>query len=1120
MSDLARFLERVGLGRYERAFAENDIDLETIPHLNETDLVEMGLSLGHRRKLAAALQDLALRGDLPDERTAEWPVRHLGERRQLTVVFCDLVGSTELAAALDPEDLRRVMQRYHDVVSKEISTAGGYVAKLLGDGILAYFGFPKADENDCERALRAAQAVIDSVRAIALEPDVGRQRLDVRIGIATGLVVIGEMKGGAVTDTDAVVGETPNLAARLQSLAAPGTIVISAEAHDLVGDIFEYEDLGQRDIPGFAEPLRAWRVLRDTRFNDRFHVLRGARMTDLIGRNPEVDHLRERWALVRAGKGSVVLISGEAGIGKSRLVQALRNDIAADATTRLQYQCSQFDIDKAFAPVIGHLEHAAGFAFDDSVEQRKEKLSAILLDDGYEVFAALLRLPGARAISDIEPDPELRRERILESLMDQIRLRSAKGPMLVIVEDLHWIDPSTEAFVNRLVDASRSLPMLVVLTGRPDIEPSWLDDPHVSVAGLKRLDAEGIRKLIFEVTGGRALPPDFLDQIERRTDGIPLFVEELTRSVLQSGMLKEDGKQLVAAARHMPQAIPMTLQESLTARLDRMSAVKHIAQVGAVIGRRFSFRLIASVSDVPYQALDDALSILEKEGLLSQRGAGAHASFEFRHALIREAAYESLLRSTRAELHERVARTLLTEMPETAAADPAIVAHHFTSAGLKDAAIDHWIAAGDLAVETSGFVEALSNYSMALDILRQAGDGPDRDGREIAVLLAMGPCQVQVLGPASDDVLATYSQAVALGDAHGTLEQRFKALWGLWFYHFMLGAVTRMRELAKELGALARELGDEALVLEGHHCEWASLSLLGELDGALDATGKGMELYRKDKHHWMTYHYGGHDPGLCALNLRAVNLCLKGYPDQAKVLADDAVDQALDLDHAYTLLEGLFCTLTVMMLRSDYAAIRTHAARLIGLAEAKRVPPEASALANGFIGWVEVRTGATDDGIARMRASIDDWQGFWGAWCFPLDAGYAEALADTGDLGTAWSIVDRAAELGGSSGGHWWDAEFLRIRGKICAMGADPDRDRSRRYLENAIAAAHNKKGKLFELRAANDLASMYLKNGEIDAARALLAEAVADIQMQTSFPDFERAMQLLEACAAKRPLT
>jgi predicted ATPase len=743
--------------------------------------------------------------------------------------------------------------------------------------------------------------------------------------------------------------------------------------------------------------------------------------------------------------------------------------------------------------VVAQLEHAARFAPDESADRRLEKLNALLgvftenTDTDCQIFSALLRLQGERQVSEIEPDPEGRKELILGALERQIERLATLKPILCVFEDVHWIDASTTEFVDRLVDAAQQLPVLIILTFRPEFTAPWTGQAHVTFMALSRMNSQNTADLIAKVAGRRALPEEVAQQIISRTDGIPLFVEELTRAIIDSNLLEVQDNRFIQNRPLPPLAIPATLQDSLIARLDRLSAVRETAQLAATIGRSFDYQLIAAVSTVSSTVLDAGMVKLEAAGIVSRRGSPPDARYHFKHALIQEAAYQSLLKSTRAEYHERIARCLESAFQDIARSDPGLVAHHYTEAGLIEPAVDYWQGAGERAVETSAFVESIDSFSRALELVGKLPDTAERVDKEISILLSLGVSQVQAIGPASDEVEQTYSRALSLCEARGSLEQRFKALWGLWFFHFMLGDVPRMREFADQLFPLAQELGDPALILEAHHVQWAGLSLVGDLETALKHTEEGIDRYCAEDHHWLTFVYGGHDPGLCARNLNAVLMCLLGYSDQAKRRSDQAVAQALELGHPYTLLEGLFCGLIVALLRGDLLSLRQNAERLNQLASAKKLPAEASGLANGFLGWAVAEQGQLESGLALMRESVSVWQSFWGAWSFPLVAAYVSVLARSGQIDEALDIVDRAIAAVDESGSHWWDAEFYRVRGQILLQKKPDGRDEAKQCFEKAIEIARSKNARFFELRAAKEMAEVLLDEGNKSSARDLL---------------------------------
>ena len=886
-------------------------------------------------------------------------------------MFCDLVGSTALSARLDPEDMREIMSAYHHRCAEVIGKSGGFVAKYMGDGVLAYFGYPQAHEDDAERAVRCGLALVDA--ASRLQTSHGAT-LQVRIGIATGVVVVGDLIGEGAAQEQGVIGETPNLAARLQTLAEPGQVVIAPSTRRLTGGLFEYRDLGRVVLKGLADPIQAWQVLAASAVQSRFEAQHETSLAPLVGREEELELLLRRWNQASQGEGRVVLLTGEPGVGKSRLIAALQERLQSQPHVRIRYFCSPQHTDSALYPIINQLERAARFERGDAPAQKLIKLQTLLAPvvpkQAAEValLADLLSIPRDGQHGLFEMDPQKRKEKTFDALFAQLRHLEQQRPVLMIYEDVQWIDPTTLELLARIVERAHHMRLLLVISARPEFTPPWPGYAHVTTVSLTRLSRREGTTLITGVTQGRALPEEVTNQILARTDGVPLFIEELTKAVIESGLLRKREHDYVLDGPLAPVAIPTTLHASLMARLDRLASVRQVAQVGAALGRQFSHELLHAAAGMPERQLSDALEQLVSAELLYRRGAPPNAQYTFKHALVQDVAYASLLRANRQQLHARIATAYETRFPEVVRAQPELVAHHFTEAGLTDAAIEYWQRAGDLAMARSGHTEAIHHFSVALDLLGKLGEKPDRAAKELELCVKLGPVLMMVKGPGSPEVEAIYSRAVAL-EAGEDSSTRFKALWGLYYYSMTSGHLNEAAAHADELLGLAQRLGADDLVLEGHHAKWATSLWCGELAAADEHSQKGISRYDCTRHHALAFTFSGHDPGVCAHGVRAINMALLGFPQQAMKLAAEAVTLARSLSHPYSLANAMWHSAIVLQVGRQRQSCRDLSSELLELSQEHDFPMMRGA-GMFFSGWATADGGELEQGIALMEQGL------------------------------------------------------------------------------------------------------------------------------------------------------
>jgi class 3 adenylate cyclase/predicted ATPase len=1113
--DVAAWLQDLGLERYVPAFRENDIDAEVLLKLTAEDLISIGMtSVGHRRKLLDAIASLgmAVPAAVVTAPAPGAPAQVDAERRQLTVMFCDLVGSTALATRFDPEDLRELIGAYHRAVADAVGRFDGFVAKYMGDGVLVYFGYPQAHEDDAERAVRAGLGVIDAVGRLNIKS----VKLQARVGIATGLVVVGDLIGEGSAQEQSVVGETPNLAARLQALAEPDAVVIAAGTRRLVGDLFEYRDLGAVEVKGVAAPVLAWQVLRPSVVASRFEALRGSALTRLVGRDEEIELLLRRWARTKAGDGQVVLVSGEPGIGKSRIVAALQERLHAEPHLRLRYFCSPYHQDSALFPFIDQLGRAAGFARDDRPTTRLEKLEALLAraappDEDVAFLADLLSLPASESHPLPNLSPQRKKERTFEALIRQFEGLARRQPVVVVFEDAHWIDPTSRELLDLTVERVRSLPVLLIVTFRPEFQPPWTAQPQVTMLTLNRLDRHDRTALVTQIANGKALPDEVIAQIVDRADGVPLFVEELTKSVLESGLLREEVDRYVLDRALPPFAIPTTLHDSLLARLDRLASVRLVAQIGAAIGREFSYALLHAVSRLSEDELQAALARLVASELVFPRGTPPDAVYSFKHALVQDTAHGSLLRGSREQLHAQIAEALETHSPELMNSQPELFAQHYAEAGLVEKSVAFWGKAGHRSAARSAMTEAAAQLHKGLDQLALLPDTPERQRQELEFLSALGAVLQAVKGSAAPETGHTYARARELWGQLGFPSEFLGVPHGQSRYHATRGELDLAQRLDEELLRLSRERNDSGGLVLGHLSSGRNLMFAGRFALSRSHLEEVVALYDPISHRSLVHQAGTHPQLASEVYLGIVLFCL-GYLDRASARSNAAITEARRLAHTPSLAGSLAFSARVLSLNGDDAALEERADQLVAVAIEQGFPYWGT-LGTIYRGWVKVKNGDVAEGISLLRSGSAAYRATGAEMWMPhYTALLAAACEIAGEIDEAVTLLDDALQIVERTGERWLEAELNRHRGRLLLRQGHSEA--AEELYRKALSIAAEQEAKLWELRAAASLARLRRDQGRHAEARDLLAPVYGWFTEGFDTADLKEAKALLDELA------
>ncbi|MDL2408209.1 adenylate/guanylate cyclase domain-containing protein [Rhizobium calliandrae] len=1114
--DIENWLRTIELGQYEDLFRKNEIDGEVLADVTELDLEKMGVPFGHRKRLIKAIRALLSSPSQKSKPEGRSSVE-AAERRQLTVMFCDLVGSTAMSAQLDPEDMRAIMAAYQKCCADLIEINGGFVAKYMGDGVLAYFGYPLAHEHDAELSVRAGLAIADAVHKLeAVGPP-----LHVRVGIATGIVVVGDLLGSGESQERGVVGDTPNLAARLQSIAAPDTVVIAEGTRRLLGHLFELSDLGPQDLKGVAGPTPAWKVLPRSFLENRFEALHQGDLTELVGRGRELELMLESWAKARDGRGQVVLLSGEAGIGKSRMTASFIDRLAGEPHITKRFFCSPQRSDSALSPFIGHMERAAGFRRDDDVKAKLDKLDIRLAvtatsPQDAALIAAFLSLPNDGRYPDIDMLPARQRQSTMDALIWQVEAASRQSPVLMVFEDVHWADASSMELLDQLIARASSLRVMLLLTFRLEFVPPWHSGDYIKAIVLHRFDSSEVEALIDHVARGNSLAANVRQDIIERADGIPLFVEEMTKAVLEASD-EAAVTHTIAAIPSPVLAVPASLHASLMSRLDRLGSAKAVAQISAAIGREVPLQLLATVTRLPRAELEDALGRLVEAGLMTVHGTAPDLTYTFKHALLQDTAYGTLLREGRRELHARIGEVLESQFPEVATNQPEILACHFAEAGESLRAAILWDLAGQLSVSRSAYVEAEAHFKYALSALAGLPDGPSRRGEQLKAQVGLANALMFTKSYTSVETKAAFEGARALVREIETAGEQledpfvtFSVLFGFWMTNYVAFNAHAVRELGAQSLALAEQHNDEIPLVIGHSLLGAALVVSGDLLDGFSHLESAARIYDVSKHSAALTNHFGMDFGTGFLAFRANAHWMCGRPDAARIDVEHALANARRIAHVPTLMAVLHRTGSLQLRLGNAPAAKAQADELIALAQEKKAPAfNAHAMADQAC--VLAAEGRAADAIHMLDRALAADKALASTVEIPtLLIAKALANAELGEFEAARFCLKEAATLIETTGERWWESDLHRAAGDIEWMSPERNPSIAAGHFARALQVARTQQAMSFELRAATGMARLWRDQGLLAEANAVLAPIHARFDPAFDMPDLAAAKALL----------